>query len=255
MPPFLMLAMPMLPDFSPWQWFATAVIFVWTGFVRSGLGFGGAALGLPLMLFVYDQPVLWIPVVGSHLLFFSGLTLSSRLHNVDWSYLYRSGRLILPAVLAGVFGLLNLPNDLLLFFIYVITLSYAVCWVFNRIISSQSPWVDRVLLVLGGYVSGVSLTGAPLMIAVFLRNVPLRQLRDTMFVLWFLIVVIKLCTLFLFAVPLNPMLALVLLPAAAAGHLAGLRTHDLLMSRDVLAKRVIGSLLIVVCSLGLAELL
>lgn len=245
----------MLPDFSPWQWFATALIFVWTGFVRSGLGFGGAALGLPLMLFVRDQPVLWIPVVGTHLLFFSGLTLSSRLHNVDWAYLYRSGRLILPAVLAGVFGLLKLPNAVLLLFIYVITLTYAVCWLGNRMISSQSPWVDRALLILGGYVSGVSLTGAPLMIAVFMRNVALKQLRDTMFVLWFLIVVIKLLTLLLVAVPLNPLLSVVLLPAAAAGHLTGLRAHEWLLAQDVLAKRVIGGLLIVVCGLGLSELL
>lgn len=26
-----------------------ALLFVWAGFVRSGLGFGGATLGLPLM--------------------------------------------------------------------------------------------------------------------------------------------------------------------------------------------------------------
>jgi uncharacterized membrane protein YfcA len=32
------------------------LIFVWTGFVRTGLGFGGAALGLPLMLLVGGSP-------------------------------------------------------------------------------------------------------------------------------------------------------------------------------------------------------
>src|SRR5687767_12929049 len=163
-------AMSFFPDFSVWQLCATALIFIWSGFVRSGLGFGGAALGLPLMLLVYDQPIFWIPVVGSHLLFFSVLTLSNRLHNVDWSYLLRSGKLILPAALAGVFGLLSLPNALLLLLIYTITLIYAVCWAVNRVITSHSAWVDNVLLVFGGYVSGASLTGAPLMIAVFMRN-------------------------------------------------------------------------------------
>ena len=67
------------------QWFATAFVFIWAGFVRTGLGFGGAALGLPFMLFISDQPLLWLPVIGTHLLFFSGLTLSKRLHNVDWA--------------------------------------------------------------------------------------------------------------------------------------------------------------------------
>jgi len=45
-----------LLNFSNQELFFTALVFIWTGFVRSGLGFGGAALGLPLMLFIYDQP-------------------------------------------------------------------------------------------------------------------------------------------------------------------------------------------------------
>ena len=65
----------MLPDFSTLDIIFTAILFVWTGFVRSGLGFGGGALGLPLMLFVYDQPIFWLPVIGLHLLFFSALSI------------------------------------------------------------------------------------------------------------------------------------------------------------------------------------
>ena len=60
----------MLLDFSPYQMLAIALVFAWTGFVRSGLGFGGAALGLPLMLFVQNTPLLWLPIIGVHLLFF-----------------------------------------------------------------------------------------------------------------------------------------------------------------------------------------
>ena len=79
-----------LLDFQFYQIIVIAIIFIWTGFVRTGLGFGGAALGLPLMLFVQNNPLLWLPVIGTHLLFFSGLTLSRRLHNVDWQYLRKS---------------------------------------------------------------------------------------------------------------------------------------------------------------------
>jgi uncharacterized membrane protein YfcA len=72
-----------LLDFSLYQILSIALVFVWTGFVRTGLGFGGAALGLPLMLFIHNNPLLWLPIIGMHLLFFSGLTLLNRLHNVD----------------------------------------------------------------------------------------------------------------------------------------------------------------------------
>lgn len=160
----------MLLHFDLIQSLLIALIFLWTGFVRSGLGFGGAALGLPLMLFIDNQPLLWLPIIGSHLLFFSALTLRTRLHNVDWSYLRRSSYYIIPAALVGVFGLLNLPNHWLLLFIYSITLFYAFIWVMNWAIQSHSG-TDKILLVLGGYIAGTSLTGAPLMVAVYMRNV------------------------------------------------------------------------------------
>ncbi len=244
----------LFPNFSPAHLVATALIFVWSGFVRTGLGFGGAALGLPFLLLLHDQPLFWIPVIGLQLLLFSGLTLSNRLHNVDWPYLRRSGRLILPAAFSGVFGLLNLPNSVLLGCIYGITLFYALLWVLDRKIESRQRWVDQVLLVLGGYVAGSSLTGAPLMIAVFMRHVALPQLRDTLFVLWFIIVAFKLATLAALAVPLNFEVAAVLVPAAAIGHWAGLRMHDLLLQHDGLTKRVIGLLLILVSLEGLWQL-
>ncbi len=61
----------MLLDFSSYPMSAIALVFAWTGFVRAGIGFGGAALGLPLMLFVQNTPLLWLlPIIGVHLLFF-----------------------------------------------------------------------------------------------------------------------------------------------------------------------------------------
>ncbi|HEB77438.1 MAG TPA: sulfite exporter TauE/SafE family protein, partial [Methylothermaceae bacterium] len=61
-------------DFTAGQWAAILLIFLWSGFVRTGIGFGGAALGLPLLLLVEDEPLLWLPIIGIHLLVFTSLT-------------------------------------------------------------------------------------------------------------------------------------------------------------------------------------
>jgi len=244
----------MLLEFSATQIAMVALLFVWAGFVRSGLGFGGAALGLPFMLFIYDRPIYWLPVIGAHLLFFSALTLRTRLNSVDWAFLQKSSLFIIPAALVGVFGLLNLPNQWLLVFIYGITLFYAVLWALNLDIRSNKQWLDRLLLVLGGYVAGTSLTGAPLMVAVFMRNVDPYRLRNTLFVLWFILVSIKMGTFAAVGVELHLLDALLLLPVAAIGHVIGLRTHELILRNDQLFKRFIGLMLILVSSLGLVKL-
>ncbi len=245
----------MLLHFDLNQTLLVALIFVWTGFVRSGLGFGGAALGLPLMLFLDPQPLIWLPIIGSHLLFFSALTLRTRLHNVDWVYLKGSARLIVPAALVGVLGLVKLPTYWLLLFIYGVSLFYAFIWALDRAIHSHSAWVDRLLLLLGGYVAGTSLTGAPLMVAVYMRHVPKERLRDTLFVLWFVLVTLKMATFVALGVPLQLPAALALLPVAAIGHLVGLRAHAAIVRNDRLFKRIVGLGLIGVSGLGLYQLL
>lgn len=244
-----------LSQFSTPELTLIGLLFVWTGFVRSGLGFGGAALGLPLMLFIEDRPIYWLPIIGTHLLFFSGLTLRTRLHDVDWTYLRKAIILIVPAAVIGVFGLVNLPNQWLLIFIYGIALFYAVIWLTNWAIHSHHDWVDRLLLIFGGYVAGTSLTGAPLMVAVFMRNVSRQQLRNTLFVLWFILVSIKMTTFALLNVKLHFMTALALLPVAAVGHVLGLRAHDRIMQNDRRFKRVVGGVLLLVSLLGLARVL
>ena len=243
-----------LLDLSLYQMIVVALVFVWTGFVRTGLGFGGAALGLPLMLFVQNNPLLWLPIISVHLLFFSGLTLLNRLHNVDWRYLRRSSIYIIPPAIVGVFGLVNLPVLWLNSFIYSITLFYGFIWLLNRGIESHHAWADRILLVLGGYVAGISLTGAPLMVAVYMRNVSKHQLRDTLFVLWFIIVSIKMTTFVVLSVNLHFLTALTLLPVAAIGHILGLKAHNAIMRNDLLFKRWIGGGLIIVSVLGLVEI-
>lgn len=230
-----------------------AILFMWAGFVRSGLGFGGAALGLPLMLFIKDQALFWLPIIGTHLLFFSGMTLRKRIHNVDWDYLRQSNLYIIPAALIGVAGLVSLPNDWLVIFIYSITLFYAVLWLLNIQLKSRQGWTDKLLLGFGGYVAGTSLTGAPLMVAVFMRNVAKQQLRNTLFVLWFVLVSIKMTAFYLLDVPLNLASALLLLPVAAIGHVAGLKAHEQILQNDALFKRAIGGLLLLICVFGLSR--
>ena len=243
-----------LLDLSLYQMILVTFVFVWTGFVRTGLGFGGAALGLPLMLFVQNNPLIWLPIISVHLLFFSGLTLLNRLHNVDWYYLRRSSFYIIPPAIVGVFGLVSFPVLWLNSFIYSITLLYGFIWLLNRGIKSHNVWADRFLLVLGGYVAGISLTGAPLMVAVYMRNVDKHQLRDTLFVLWFTLVSIKMTTFVVLSVNLHFLTALSLLPIAAIGHVLGLKAHQVIMLNDLLFKRWIGGGLIIVSMMGLVEL-
>lgn len=242
----------MLEIFSLTELFLVGLVFIWTGFVRSGLGFGGAALGLPLMLFIYNNPLYWLPVIGCHLLFFTSLTLRDRLDNVDWRYLKRSLLVIIPPTLVGVFGLITFPTSWLIIFIYSVTLFYAILWFFNTDIRSNNNWLDRFLLATGGYVAGTSLTGAPLIVAVFIRHVSGEQLRNTLFVLWFILVSIKMATFQTLGVKIHILDALYLIPIAAIGHVIGLKFHRLILENDTKFKRIIGAALIFISLLGLS---
>lgn len=245
----------MLLDFSLNQALLIGLLFIWAGFVRTGLGFGGAALGLPLMLFIHNDPRLWLPIISTHLLFFSGLTLRTRLYNVDWRYLRQSSIYIIPPAILGVFGLVNLPILWLNLFIYGVTLFYGLVWLFNKAIESRQDWVDKFLLILGGYVAGTSLTGAPLMVAVYMSHVSKERLRDTLFVLWFVLVSIKMTTFVVLSVDLHFIQALMLLPIAAIGHVMGLKAHQAITRNELLFKRWVGGGLVVVSALGLWSLL
>jgi uncharacterized membrane protein YfcA len=194
-----------------------------------------------------------MPLIGAHLLFFSGLTLRTRINNVDWSYLKTAATYVLPAAMVGVFGLITLPSQILVYFIYGITLCYALIWVLNIPIRSNRGWMDRFFLVLGGYVAGTSLTGAPLMVAVFMRNISRSQLRNTMFVLWFILVSIKMLTFWLVNVPLHFASALLLIPTASIGHVLGLRAHDYILQNDQRFKQAVGGFLLVISLLGIAH--
>ena len=238
-------------EFSYLEWGLIALIFVWTGFVRTGLGFGGAALGLPFMLMIEENLLYWLPMIGIHLLFFSSLTLSKAIKQVDWAYLKRSLGWILPPTLLGVFGLISLPISWLVIFVYSVTIFYAIIWMLDKAIQSENSWIDRFLLIIGGYVAGTSLTGAPLMVAVFTRHVAMQLLRNTLFVLWFILVSIKMSAFIVLDVTIHWETALLLLPVAAIGHFFGLRAHEYIISNSRLFKKIMGAMLLVVSSAGL----
>ncbi len=234
---------------------ATCLIFIWSGFVRTGLGFGGAVLALPLLLMVSNEPLFWLPILALHLLFFSIITLRSRLDNVDWRVLKKSLPYILPAKMVGVFGLLSLPNRWLVVIIYSITVLYALVWISGRKIKSDRPWLDRLMLAGGGYFSGTALSGAPLIAAIYIKKTQRNSLRDTLFVLWFVLVSIKLATLIWFDIDPQFGTALVLAPVTAIGHVIGLKAHDYLLENDRLFKRSLGIAMIAIAAIGIARVL
>jgi hypothetical protein len=100
----------------------------------------------------------------------------------------------------------------------------------------------------------MSLTGAPLMVAVFMRNVNRERLRNTLFVLWFTIVSIKMTTFIALSVNLHFIEALSLIPVAAIGHIMGLKAHNKIIQNDQVFKQWVGAGLVVVSILGLLNL-
>jgi len=228
-------------------------IFIWIGFVRTGLGFGGAVLGLPLLMLVGGSPIDWLPIIGIHLIFFSGIALAKSLKTVDWGYLKKSLPWILPAKIIGVIGLISLPPTVMTVIVYSIVSFYALTWIMNFQIASREGWVTRLLLILGGYISGTSLNGAPLLVAVYMQNIEIKKLRNTLFVLWFLLVSIKMSAFLVVDVYINWRFSLMLIPVAALGHFVGLRVHDNIIENDTKFKRWMGSILILVCIIGLVK--
>ena len=259
-----------MSDLLPYQYLIIALLFVWSGFVRSGLGFGGNLLVLPLLLLVVDDPLLFLPIIGVHLILFS-LMIAWQGHrralrasassadgggSIDWAYLKHALLILIIPKMAGVLGLLTLPGSVMSMIIYGIVLFYAVGYVLNRPLKSNSRVLDILFLVIGGYFSGTSLIGAPLIVAVFATHVAVHQLRDTLFVLWFILGAIKLASFVIAGVDMHWVHHLWLLPAVYVGHLMGERVHRRLLQADqAVFFRVMGCGLIVVSSLGLLKIL
>ena len=178
----------------------------------------------------------------------------NRLHNVNWSVLGKVVAVLIIPKIAGLIGLLSLPNNWLVILVFCITLFYGATWLLNYTIRSQSKAVDAVLLTIGGYVSGTSLIGAPLIVAVMARYVSKFQLRDTLFVLWIVLVILKMGAFVVYDVDLQWKFSLMLLPFVWIGHVIGMRTHEYLVSSDSgLFHRVLGGALVTISLIGLLK--
>lgn len=254
-----------MSDLLPWQYAAIALVFVWSGFVRSGLGFGGAVLSLPFLLLIVDDPLIFLPIIAMHLLFFSSLIMwqsqRARRRNtgeasIDWGYLQYSLKIMMVPKLIGVLGLVTLPTQVMSTIVLTIVVVYSIGYILNKPFESENPRVDAVFLALGGYVSGTSLIAAPLVMAVYSTHVSRHQLRDTLFVLWFVLVTIKMLSFVALDVDLQLIHHLWLLPAAFVGHLLGQRMHERLLTTDsVQFYRYLGSVLLGVSLLGIGRTL
>lgn len=247
-----------------YQYAMIGLVFVWSGFVRSGLGFGGAVLALPFLLLIVDDPLVFLPLIAAHLLVFSGMIMWKSHHrrgrsgdvtvtetSIHWAYLQKAMKVMIVPKLIGVIGLLTLPPKMMSTIIFVIVTIYGLGYIINRPIRSNSKFVDAVMLAIGGYISGTSLTGAPMVIPVFAAHVPKHQLRDTLFVLWFILTSIKLGSFIIAGVDLQLIHHLWLLPCAWVGHALGERFHQRILAAETPTFfRLLGAMLIVVSAAG-----
>jgi uncharacterized protein len=255
-----------MTDLLWYQYALIGLIFAWSGFVRTSLGFGGAVLALPFLLLVVNEPLVFLPIIAIQLLIFSswiawsghrqlqkeGVGSGTPESNIDWSYLFKALKIMIIPKLIGVVGLLTLPAQVMTSIIFGIVIIYAIGYVLNKPFKSKNKYVDYVLLALGGYVSGTSLIGAPLIVAVFATHVAKEQLRDTMFVLWFILVMIKMVSFLIAGVDLQLIHQLWLLPCAFIGHLVGEKAHRYMLKANTgLFFRVLGAVLILVSVVGL----
>lgn len=231
--------------------------------MRSGLGFGGAVLALPFLLLIHEDPLVFLPIISVHLLVFSSLIIvqnnrRSQIVNkpeggtVDWPYLRRILAIMIVPTLIGVFGLLTLPSGVMSAIIFTIVALYSLSYILNRPFRSNNRLLDRLFLMLGGYITGTSMIGAPLIIAVVAQHLPKERLRDTLLALWFILVAIKLSAFIYAGVDLQLIHHVWLLPSAAIGHVIGLWFHDRMLKADSsVFFRFLGWVLLLVSSIGL----
>jgi hypothetical protein len=161
--------------------------------------------------------------------------------------------MIVPKI-AGVIGLLTLPPVIMSTIIFVIVIAYAVGYIINRPIQIKTKLQEYGFLGLGAYVSGTSLTGAPLIVPVVAARVEKHELRNTLFVLWWILTLIKLISFVIAGIDLQLMHHLWLLPCAFVGHVLGNRMHSYLVKQETPTFfRVLGIALVIVSLTGLLK--
>ncbi len=257
-----------MPDLNLIQFSLIAVIFVWSGFVRSGLGFGGAIFTLPFLLLVHNDPLFFLPIISTHLLFFAGITLGreqwKKFRNksstnfteptINWWFIRYSLPIMLVPQIIGVIGLLILPIDLMNIIIFALIATYGITYITDRKMLSNNAYMDVIFLAIGAYISGISLVGGPLIIAVALRYIKPHEYRSTLFVIWFFLVSIKMAAFASAGVNLQFYAALLLLPFVSVGHYLGLKFHQRLIEQsDRGFYRTIGWILLVTSCVGIGQ--
>ena len=245
-----------------YEYALVGLVFVWSGFVRSGLGFGGAVLALPFLLLIVNDPLVFLPLIGMHLIFFSTLIMvqstrdraSEQLKTINWQYLKRSLWIMIIPKMMGIIGLLTFPPIIMSTIILLIVLAYAIGYIVNRPIEIKTKLQEYGFLGLGAYVSGTSLTGAPLIVPVVASRVKKHELRNTLFVLWWILTSIKLVSFVIVGIDLQLIHHVWLLPCAFIGHLLGNRMHTYLVEQETPTfYRVLGIALVIVSLTGLIK--
>ena len=107
----------------------------------------------------------------------------------------------------------------------------------------------------GGYVSGVSLSGAPAIVPIVAKQVRKESLRSTLFVLWTILVSIKLSAFAITGQSFQIAHQLWLLPAATIGHYLGMQAHNWLqqLPEDTFY-HMLGATLLVLSILGMFKI-
>ena len=243
-------------ELTPFVVSGLLLCFLWSGFIRSGLGFGGLVLTLPFALMVVDSPLDIMPLAIVHVFVVGVWTVVFRFRNVDWMQLMRMIRVMAIPVLLGLFGLITIPEHWLLLLVFGVVLGYSANYIHPFIQISEGGWSHTLVLMLGGYLSGLALIGSPLIVAVAGHRIERHRLRDSLLALWVILAPPKLGILFYSGVDLHLDWQWWLLPVNLIGHLLGMKFHDhLLQLRSESFYRWLGFILLVVVLVGIFRVL
>ncbi len=243
-------------ELTPFVVTGLALCFLWSGFIRSGLGFGGLVLTLPFALMVVDSPLDIMPLAIVHAFVVGVSTVVLRFNNVDWLQLWRMFWIMAIPVGLGLFGLITIPEYWLLILVFGVVLTYSLNYIRPFIRLKGGRWSDTATLMLGGYLSGLALIGSPLIVAVAGHRIERHRLRDSLLALWVILSPPKLVILFYSGVDLHLDWQWWLLPVNLAGHLLGMKFHDHLLNlRSGVFYRWLGLMLVVVVLFGITRVL
>jgi hypothetical protein len=94
-----------------------------------------------------------------------------------------------------------------------------------------------------------------MIVAVALRRIPPFEFRQTLFVLWIFLVMVKMTAFVIANVPIFYDAVVLLLPFAWLGHISGNRLHRYILSKDISSiQQTIGLVLLVSALIGLIKI-